>query len=276
MSTLTEDEYGRTEKGSRKERAVILLQIMLAEAGVLSRVDGKFGQATDEAVKTLQRQSGLVVDGIVGEKTWTTLFLQFPDLLERITAKYLQEADIGSAASDLNVELAAVKAVNEVESTGAGFIVDKPKILFEGHIFWRELNKKGIDPERHRQGNEDILYPKWTTAHYQGGLAEYDRLEKAKGIDEEAALRSASWGIFQIMGFNAEEIGYSDVYEFVERMFSHERHHLQAFCAYVRKHNLVQALQLKDWRAFARGYNGPAYEKNRYHIKLARAYERYC
>ncbi len=264
------------KKGSRKERSIILLQAMLAEAGLLSAIDGKFGQSTDDAVKAFQRQSGIVVDGIVGEKTWTTLFLKFPDLLKRISSRYLEEADMCAAAADLDVELAAIKAVNEVESTGAGFIVEKPKILFEGHVFWKELKKKGIDPESHRKGNEHILYPKWTTVHYFGGLAEYDRLEQARAVDDEAALRSASWGIFQIMGFNAEELGYRDVYEFVERMNSHEREHLQAFCAYVQKHNLVHALQMKDWRAFARGYNGPGYEKNRYHIKLARAYERYC
>jgi hypothetical protein len=29
-------------------------------------------------------------------------------------------------------------------------------------------------------------------------------------LDEQAALRSASWGIGQIMGFNAKEAGFAD------------------------------------------------------------------
>jgi hypothetical protein len=30
-------------------------------------------------------------------------------------------------------------------------------------------------------------------------------------------------------------------------------------------------LRRGDWRGFAKGYNGPAYEQNDYHNKLARA-----
>lgn len=36
--------------------------------------DGIFGPLTDEAVREFQKQNGLVVDGIVGEKTWSKLF----------------------------------------------------------------------------------------------------------------------------------------------------------------------------------------------------------
>ena len=32
------------------------------------------------------------------------------------------------------------------------------------------------------------------------------------------------------------------------------------------------ALQKKDWKAFARHYNGPAYAQNRYDEKLDKAY----
>nr|WP_262924348.1 N-acetylmuramidase domain-containing protein [Segatella copri] len=38
------------------------------------------------------------------------------------------------------------------------------------------------DGAKHQKGNEDILYPKWTKTHYQGGLKEYDRLERARVI----------------------------------------------------------------------------------------------
>jgi len=34
---------------------------------------GSFGAATEKAVKEFQKQNGLVVDGIVGEKTWGSL-----------------------------------------------------------------------------------------------------------------------------------------------------------------------------------------------------------
>ena len=35
---------------------------------------------------------------------------------------------------------------------------------------------------------------------------------------------------------------------------------------------MLVALQKKDWKAFARLYNGPAYAQNRYDEKLSTAY----
>ena len=98
--------------------------------------------------------------------------------------KNLTENDFKEAAVMLRCEVAAVKAVAEVESLGSGFLSDgSPKILFEGHIFWRELQKKGIIPQEHTEGNDDILFKSWKRK-YKGGIAEYSRLEKACKIDE--------------------------------------------------------------------------------------------
>lgn len=58
--------------------------------------------------------------------------------------------------------------------------------------FWNELKKRGKNPEDYTTYNEDILYPKWSKEHYKGGIKEYERLERAIAIDEEAAISSAS------------------------------------------------------------------------------------
>lgn len=51
------------------------LQQRLRELGFLEgEADGQFGKATKAAVVLFQKQHGLDADGIVGEKTWTTLF----------------------------------------------------------------------------------------------------------------------------------------------------------------------------------------------------------
>ena len=42
--------------------------------------DGIFGKLTEEAVKEFQRENGLVVDGIVGDKTWIVLTSQAGEL----------------------------------------------------------------------------------------------------------------------------------------------------------------------------------------------------
>jgi hypothetical protein len=39
---------------------------------------------------------------------------------------------------------------------------------------------------------------------------------------------------------------------------------------------MLAALQKKDWKAFARLYNGPAYAQNRYDEKLCNAYSSFC
>ena len=98
--------------------------------------------------------------------------------------KLLQEHDYESAAFEIGCEVAAVKAVAEVESAGAGFLQDgRAKILFEGHIFYKYT--KGKYPE------SDINYKKWTKQYYVGGAGEYERLAKAEKLDKVAARLSA-------------------------------------------------------------------------------------
>lgn len=61
------------KRGSRGED-VIYLQTRLAAMGYnVGKIDGSFGIKTLEAVKTFQTDNNLVVDGIVGVKTWAAL-----------------------------------------------------------------------------------------------------------------------------------------------------------------------------------------------------------
>ncbi len=217
----------------------------------------------------------LVVDGIVGQKTWRTLLSLEPENPTTLKSRFLSEHDLQAVADELGVELAVIKAVNEVESSGQGFLGNKPKILFEGHVFWRQLKKHGLDPHNHKAGNENILYSSWTTEHYFGEAREHERLNESKKIHEDVALESASWGLFQIMGYHWESLGYESVKEFVRQMNKSEGEHLKAFGRFILANNLNRYLKNKDWASFARRYNGPGYEQNKYEVKLARAYDKY-
>jgi hypothetical protein len=53
----------------------------------------------------------------------------------------LVESDFRAAAKLLKCDVAAIKAVAEVESSGNGFLSDgRVKILFEGHQFYKYTN----------------------------------------------------------------------------------------------------------------------------------------
>lgn len=260
---------------------VSFLQELLSKLGYTVPTTGNFDEMTAAAVKSFQQKNNLVVDGEVGIKTWTLLMSQSQPA-DEIGGKFLSEQDLKDFALRYGVELAAIKAVNEVESSGKGFFVDgRPKILFEGHVFWKELTARGIDPRTlSNASNSDVLYPKWTKVHYQVGVKEYIRLEKAATISSdprvrEAALASTSWGSYQIMGFHAIKLGYSSVGEFAEEMKKHERNHLEAFGKYLSTFGCLAHLKSKDWAKFAKCYNGPGFAQNKYDEKLAKAYLKY-
>jgi hypothetical protein len=184
--------------------------------------------------------------------------------------KLLTELDYKDAANLLGVNVAAIKAVAEVEAAGSGFLPDgRPKILFEAHIFSKFTNRV------YNASHPDISSTSWNRSLYKGGTKEYERLEKAKKLNLEAAYKATSWGKFQIMGFNYLQCGYNNVFEFVEDMFNSEREHLIAFCKFINRKIMHQALKGLNWAKFAFHYNGAGYKKNQYDIKLAKAYKKF-
>ncbi len=185
----------------------------------------------------------------------------------------LSSSDIRNAAEQIGVEPCAVKAVVDVESGGDGFLPDgRVKILFEGHVFWKELQKRGINPELLKMPN--IVYPKWDKSQYKGGAQEHERLNAAALVNKEAALCSASWGLFQIMGFNHRLCGFSSVQDFVDAQKESEANQLNSFCQFMKNEGLVLFLKGLDFAGFARRYNGPGYAQNQYDVKMRKAYER--
>lgn len=186
--------------------------------------------------------------------------------------------DYQEAAAILECDLPSIIAVARIESNGEPFIAEGyPTILFEGHVFWSELKKAGEDPAvllAEHPDLENVLYRKWTKKYYRRGMGEYERLDKAASVNEGAALRSASWGAFQIMGFNCGQCGYDDVFSFVDDMKASVKYHLLAFCRFMQANNLVHYVNSHDWAGFARRYNGPGYAKNKYDTLLAQEYDR--
>jgi hypothetical protein len=182
----------------------------------------------------------------------------------------LTDQDYARAAQLLGCNPAAVRAVAAVESAGSGFLEDgRPKILFEAHIFSRLTGHKFDDSHPH------ISARAWNRSLYVGNEGEHPRLNEAAALDRDAALQSASWGRFQIMGFNWSRCGFKSVQAFVEAMYRNEGEHLIAFCYFVKSMALDDELRRLDWVGFARGYNGPSFAANSYDARLAKAFEQF-
>lgn len=174
-------------------------------------------------------------------------------------------------------ETAVLWAVFEVETAGVtqgfGFRQDRrPQILFERHKF------KAFTGGLFNSSDPDISGP----AGGYGGLSQqYPKLERAlalcksSNLGDEPALKSASWGIGQVMGFNHEAAGYSSAAAMVKAMVADEDAQLLAMASFMRKNGLDSALRARDWQRFAKGYNGAGYAANQYDVKLEVQYARF-
>ncbi len=181
----------------------------------------------------------------------------------------LSPRGFAGAVGLLGIGAPEIWTILSVETGGCGFLPDRrPLILFERHVFHRATG-----------GAHDAGHPSISSrlpGGYLGGAREYDRLAEAMALDRRAALESASWGIAQIMGFNAEQAGFPSAEEMVAAMSDDEDAHLLAMARFLRSQDLDVPLARHDWESFARGYNGPAFARNRYHARLSAAYQAFA
>ena len=183
----------------------------------------------------------------------------------------LTEQNFERAAAQLKVPVKRVKAVTTVESPKGGFdSTGQPWILFEAHKFSKHTN--GIYDQQY----PDIIRRTWVPGLNSKGpnadvrnAGEHKRLQQAVALNRNAALMSASWGGFQILGENYRLCGFDTVQDFVNAMYAGEEGQLDAFVEFVaRQPHLLRPMQNGDAAGFAKGYNGPAYATNKYDRKL--------
>ena len=186
----------------------------------------------------------------------------------------LTEADFQGAAAQLGngISVNLIKAFATVESGGrSGFGPAKmPVIAFEGHIF-----------RKYTQRKYDASYPLLSYPYKEPAGAQWrannkdqakawETLIAAFNLDPNAALMSASWGMFQIMGFNFAACGYASVVEYVTVMKVNAGQQLMAFVGFCRKNPaLVKAMKNKDYVGMASLYNGKDYGDYDKRIKKA-------
>src|SRR5690606_12550109 len=105
--------------------------------------------------------------------------------------------------------------------------------------------------------------------------ARWKLLRRAVAIDRVAAYESVSWGVGQVMGAHWAWLGHASVDALVGEARSGVCGQVRLMARYITRAGLADALKSHDWAAFARGYNGPAYRRNGYDTRLAKAYARF-
>ena len=92
-------------------------------------------------------------------------------------------------------------------------------------------------------------------------------------LDHDAALKSTSFGAFQVLGENHADCGYPKVDDFVNLMKSGMAGQLEAFVLFCKmKPGLVPALERQDFTDIGVKYNGGAQQG--YDTGLRRIYDR--
>jgi hypothetical protein len=181
-------------------------------------------------------------------------------------SKKLTNEDLCRAARRIVATTAEVQTFLAVETKGRGFDdQERVIILFERHWFHKLTG--GIYDKDH----PEISNPR--PGGYNVGGSQHERFSTAFALDPQAAMKAASWGIGQVMGFNYAICGYPSVDAFVDAMKESEGKQLDAAIEFICHNNLDDELRTHNWKGFARGYNGANYAINNYDGKLASAYK---
>jgi len=207
------------------------------------------------------RGASIAVDGQAGPGTRAAIMHVFANT----NAAAISAAEIAEIATRIGIPERNLRAIATVESGGGGFDNNgRPKILYERHYFHRLTNGRWSPSPFSQAKSGGYSEPSW------------DKLCRAACLHPLHAFASASWGKFQIMGSHANSLGYANPLEFAYTMTRSEKAHYEALAAFIKTNRLddearAMSTDPEKCRAFARAYNGPAYEKFSYHKKLAKA-----
>jgi hypothetical protein len=205
-------------------------------------------------------------------------FYPFKDSSPDSRYSKLTDRDYREVAEELGVEVAAIKAVVEIEAGKAheGFYQPgKPIINFDLSMYRKFAPKHGVSLTKAGKQAPVIFASPNTKKYGSYQAAQYARLDAARAINAESAYESAFWGMFQIGGFNWRLCGCASADEFVEKMSRSERDQLELFAQLITRCGMVDALRQKQWLQFALKYNGPRAKSRGYHTRMASAYARY-
>lgn len=181
----------------------------------------------------------------------------------------LTEADYEQVATELGLEVAVIKTIVKIEAGSQlkGFWAPGVPVANYSQKLYNRYAKK-------HKGRKvkDGKVPDGLKGY---ALKEWTQLVNARKKNADAADMATYWGMFQIGGMNYKLCGCKSVEEMVEKMSESEHSQLELFATFIKNAGMIESLQKKDWKTFARKYNGPSYAKRGYHTRMAKEYAKY-
>ena len=193
-----------------------------------------------------------------------------PEADKSVRYSHLTEEDFRMVAEELGVEVAAMKAVVAIEagSQMCGFWAPGVPVINFDRAMYNKFRRSATS----KAGAKGETVPAGLTGYAR---SEWTQLINARKSNAEGANMGTFWGMFQIGGFNYKLCGCQTVDEFVRLMAYSELEQLELFAAFITNTGMVEDLRKKNWRGFAREYNGASYARRGYQTKMANAYAKY-
>lgn len=192
-----------------------------------------------------------------------------PDSYGQVLSQAEKDALLARLAEQHGFEFPVLKAFLAVEAGGRGFGPDgRLKIRVEPHVFNRKCDcDSGTWGDTTRQDRAIA------GVSCQGGQEhEHECLESAVSVDEDAAYKSISMGLPQIMGFHHQRLGYSSPRAMFEDFSRSEAVQIQKFIEFLSMNDRISsAIRSRDWETMARIYNGDT--TGRYASRLQQNYD---
>lgn len=178
------------------------------------------------------------------------------------SAAYIQIAD--ALRADPNF-MRAVAMIESAESADA--------LRYEKHI-WRRYRFASREAKKFdRKSNPRTMAKRWANFEAMDAVARRDG-QLFNPAADKAAIYAHSFGAWQIMGFNHKACGFESPRQFLKTMKTVEGQ-IQCLVGFIEgDRTLLQATQTRDILNFSYHYNGRLYHKNKYDVKLQRAYQK--
>lgn len=257
-------------------RGLLSVGVMLVGTAVAACMSGGRNRGSSPAAPDAGASDPVRPDTVAadtGTQAWRHVQIDSVPAADKDT-RYteLTEDDFRRVANELQVEVAAIKAVVVIEAGQAmeGFWAPGVPVVNCDRSMWGTVRRQ---VKSHAKAPASTTIPPGLKSAF--ARKAWQKLVNARKQGIEQANLSTFWGMFQIGGFNYKLCGCSSIKEFVDLMSYSELEQLELFAALIMNTGQVKYLRQKNWAAFARSYNGPSYARRGYHTKMANAYRRF-